>query len=149
MAFEPFEHDDLQRPHGGQQRVGAELARNAKVPLPAGDCHACERVHHVSVGVVAQADIEDDIQAVNRVAGVPQALHPGGIAVVYLVEGGGQLMPDQVVLSGQHAVCPVSRCEDILCIKVRYFTILASDPSADPSPAPDTGDTHAVDCRPP
>ena len=42
------------------------------------------------------------VEVITRMAGVPEALHPGRIAVVDLVESGRQLVADQVVLGGQH-----------------------------------------------
>jgi hypothetical protein len=102
VAAQAFEHGDGQRPDGGGERVGPQAARGAEVPLPARHGHAGKGVHHVAVGVVAQADVEDHVAARHRVARVPEPFHPGRIAVVDLVEGGGQLVADEVVLGAQH-----------------------------------------------
>ena len=104
MTAQAFDDLDGQRADRGRQRVGTQPTRGAEVPLPARHGNAGERIHHVAVGVVAEADVEDQVARGRRVAGVPEPLHPRRIAVVDLVEGGGQLVADQVVLGRQHGL---------------------------------------------
>ena len=102
MAAQPLDDLDRERADGRRQRIGAQPARRAEVPLPAGHRDAGECIHHVAVRVVTEADVEDQVARGRRVAGVPQPLHPGRIAVVDLVEGGRKLVADQIVLGRQH-----------------------------------------------
>ena len=100
VPAQAFDHLDREGPDRRRQRIGTKPPRGAEVPLPAGRGDAGEGVHDVAVGVVAEADVEDDIARRRRVAGVPEPLHPGRIAVVDLVESGRKLVADQVVLWG-------------------------------------------------
>ena len=99
-----FQHRDGQGPDGGGQRIRTQFARGAKVPLPPRHRHAGKGVHHIAIGVVAQADVKNNLAPRRGMAGVPKPLHPGRVAVVKLVKGGWQLVADEVVLGSQHGV---------------------------------------------
>ncbi len=89
MTAEAFDHGKLQRADLGRQRIGAQAARGAEVVLLAANGDAGEGVHDVAVGVIAQAEIENDLARGRQVAGVPQPLHPGRVAGADVIEGGG------------------------------------------------------------
>ena len=92
--------------YSGQQRVGTQAARHPDIVLHVVDGHAGKRVHHVLVGVVAQADVEDDVAGGNGMSRVPHPLHPGRIAGADVVESGGKLMTDEIVLRCKHILLP-------------------------------------------
>ena len=108
MAAQTFEHVDLQRADAGQQRVGAQPARHADIVLDVVDRDAGKRVHYVLVGVVAQSDVEDDVARGHGMARVPHPLHPRRIAGADVVESGGKLMTDKIVLCCKHDCSPLS-----------------------------------------
>ena len=93
---------NLQRADARAQRIRPQPARQPQVVLRGADRDAGKTVHHVPVGVVANAEVEDDITFRRWVAGVPEALHPGWVAAVDMVEGGRCLVADQVVLGCKH-----------------------------------------------
>ena len=88
------------------KRIGTQPARGAEIVLLAGEGDAGKTVHDIAIGVPAQPDVEDEVAAGLGMAGVPEPLHPGGIAAHDMVEGGGQLMPDEIVLFGEHVLPP-------------------------------------------
>ncbi len=106
MAAQPLEHVNLQRPDAGQERVRTQPARHPDVVLHIVDSHAGKRVHHILVGVVAQADVEDDVAGGHGMSRVPHPLHPGRVAGADVIESGGKLMTDEIVLRCKHVLQP-------------------------------------------
>ena len=88
------------------KRIGTQATRGTEIVLLAGEGDAGKTVHDIAIGVPAQPDVEDEVASGLGVAGVPEPLHPGGIAAHDMVERGGQLMPDEIVLFGEHVWSP-------------------------------------------
>ena len=102
VTAQAFEDLDFQRPDRRVERVGPQAPRDAEIILLALEHDAGEAVHHVAIGMPAEADVEDEVSAGDGMAGVPEALHPGGIGAEHMIERGRQLMADEIVLLGQH-----------------------------------------------
>ena len=119
MTTQPFNDLNLEWANAREQWVRPQPTRQAQVVLGGAYRDAGKAVHHVAVGVVADSEIEDHIAVRNWMTGVPQALHPGGVAAVHMVKGRGGLVANQVILGCKHefSVEPGKTGKGLLTIK--------------------------------
>src|ERR1700678_4196294 len=101
MASQSFDDLDRQRTNLGLERIGPGMARGSKVELLAPGFDPRKHVHDISIRVITETDVEDDVAAGHRVTGIPQAFHPRGIAGLDVIEGGRGLVAYEIVLGGE------------------------------------------------
>src|SRR3989344_2602836 len=85
----------------------AQSVRSPEVVLAAPDGDTRECVHHPAVGVIAEADIDQQRPAVGGVRRVPPAFGKAQIIVAGLGKGSRRLVARQVVLWSEHGFSPL------------------------------------------
>src|SRR3979411_1654618 len=106
VTTQAFQNFDAQRPDGGRERMGSKAPRGAEIVLFSIDRHAGKSVHDIAVRVPAEPNVEYHVAGRFWVPRIPEPLHPARIAAHDMVERCRQLMPDKIILFGEHAFSP-------------------------------------------